>query len=1775
MTTPRLAPPSARRIALRMAAAACLAALLLVPGASPVTAAPGDLDPSFDFDGKRIGAGVGIGAEKLLEQPDGKLIVIGAAGFGYRVGGVARLHPDGSPDTSFGTGGLSIFDYGTGTTDLYNGAVQADGKIVVVGFAYEGPGNPSTDWLMARLDAGGDLDPGFGTGGMVRQAMPGCCDGLTDVKILPSGKILVVGGANALGRYNADGTLDTTFGIDPTYNESPTAGLVTTHVGAATGLRVLEFQSDGKIIAAGSMRATATSEVDSVVVRYNVDGTLDTSFGDGGHTILALAGDDRIFGLAVQADDRIVAVGRSLRSPSHQDAFVARFDADGDLDTSFSGTPAYDETGPADGVWVYDRLGDAVNFQAFEHVAVQDDGQILAFGFVSDCGSCHVVVRLDADGATPGHLDATFVDDYDDTPGITWPNGMVGSRLILLSTNGLDMLVLSTGKILVLGSGNGLYYPLARFDSDGGTDTTFDLPGDEIGPGAGRVNASFVYANSVRALAVDMHGEVYLAGSGAINGEPRMLVNRFSCDGSVSEFFGGQPTFSFDVPGGTESVNDMAIQPDGRIVLVGQHRPDGSSDHVMVVARFDPGVFPKHLDATYGTSGWVKTDVINANDVARAVAIQPDGKAVVVGYTGGGASSRIVVARYTTAGVLDVAFAAGGTDGDGIATFDLAGEGAQGIDVAVLPDGKFLVAGYGQVDGESDVAVLRLNSYGTLDTSFDADGMVTHDLGGPDEIVAGMAVGSDGAIVLVGTITPDLSQTVLNARDLLVVRLNAVGSLDSGFDDDGWLRQDVVDSDDGSGIALMPDGRIVVSARTTVTAAHGGTAAQDFAVYRYLTDGSLDTSFGGDGLATADFLGFGDGAWAVALQTDGRVLVGGETFSAASPMHRSAIARFQGDPLVPQKAVDGRIYALNGHLSPLGGRNELSALVAIDPATGAGTAIGPTCAYGLSALAIAPDGTIYAIESGAPHRPSSRLYTLDAATGSASLIGTIGLNSLTSLAFNPNGTLYAVVRPNGGLTEQAIYTINTTTGAPTLVTNLSENVGALAFAHDGTALVAYDPAAGGADRLGTVDLVTGTVTEVGSTGIADVFSLSFGAHGTLYAGTGTGTSTLHTLSPATGAATAIGPIGPAFFATRAFEAANLDGDGDGVWNAIDNCVLVPNPDQLDTDGDGDGDACDADDDGDGFLDLVDNCPLIANPDQANFDGDGQGDVCDPDDDNDGIDDVVDNCPTIFNQNQTDTDFDGQGNACDDDDDNDGVLDGADNCPLAANPDQANLDGDDQGDVCDSDDDNDNVADVADNCPTVVNEDQSNVDLDGQGDACDLDDDGDGILDDDDNCPLVANPNQEDADGDGVGDVCDEDTDGDGIPNASDNCPTEPNSGQANLDLDSLGDACDDDIDGDDIVNGSDNCPTEFNPGQDDTDDDGQGDACDADIDGDGLPNGIDNCPTVPNADQADYDGDLVGDACDLDDDGDDVADGDDNCPFAFNSDQLDTDNDGEGDACDPDDDNDGVLDAGDNCATAHNPNQANNDGDAEGDACDPDDDNDGVLDATDNCPLVANPGQADVDGDGIGDACDPVNDLDADGDGILDPVDNCPTTPNPLQANNDGDAEGDACDPDDDNDGVADTDDNCPLAANPLQTDTDGDGQGDACDADDDNDGIADGSDNCPLVANPAQADYDGDGQGDACDPDDDDDGVADGVDAYPQGSLTATVVIGSCDSGVPNQVFANGATMNDLIGQCAIDNPSPHGKFVSCVTHLTNAWKKAGLITGAQKGAIMDCTDG
>lgn len=277
------------------------------------------------------------------------------------------------------------------------------------------------------------------------------------------------------------------------------------------------------------------------------------------------------------------------------------------------------------------------------------------------------------------------------------------------------------------------------------------------------------------------------------------------------------------------------------------------------------------------------SDAINA-DQATATAVQADGKIVLVGAVQLNTYGNydFAVTRLNEDGSLDtsfgdngtkvIAFDLGGTDEDDNLAFDL----DVATCVAIQSDGKIVVGGYAQRDssGNFDFAVARLNTDGSMDSSFSSDGkaLVAFDYGGAgDDRATGIAIQSDGRIVLVGTCQQDAS----GAGDLAIARLLSDGSLDTSFTGDGrkWIDFSGGSDDGGAAVAIQDDGSIVVVGYTT-----NSNGDNDFAIARVIPDGSLDYTFSDDGKKTIAFDLGGDGtdrATSVAIQSDGSIVVAG------------------------------------------------------------------------------------------------------------------------------------------------------------------------------------------------------------------------------------------------------------------------------------------------------------------------------------------------------------------------------------------------------------------------------------------------------------------------------------------------------------------------------------------------------------------------------------------------------------------------------------------------------------------------------------------------------------------------------------------------------------------------------------------------------------------------------------------------------------------------------------------------------------------------------------
>jgi uncharacterized delta-60 repeat protein len=290
------------------------------------------------------------------------------------------------------------------------------------------------------------------------------------------------------------------------------------------------------------------------------------------------------------------------------------------------------------------------------------------------------------------------------------------------------------------------------------------------------------------------------------------------------------------------------------------------------------------LDPTWGDNGRVVLGM-SLNDVARGVAVQPaDGKVVVVGWWESGETDRngvpntsFTTVRLNTDGTRDETFGSFGqveTTVPGWLT-------SKAFDVAIQADGKILVGGISLVgldtsSGRYAFEIVRYNTNGTVDTSFGSDpqwpGFVLLELGHEYNVATSLTISPvTGKIAVAGYVDDTPLQTDNGDRDLALIQLNANGTLDSGFDTDGIVITDVAGFDDQVfDVTYDANEKIVVAGR-------GGTAAgSDFLLARYNTNGSLDTSFGdlNTGWALVD-LGAGDTATSLAIQTDGRIVIGG------------------------------------------------------------------------------------------------------------------------------------------------------------------------------------------------------------------------------------------------------------------------------------------------------------------------------------------------------------------------------------------------------------------------------------------------------------------------------------------------------------------------------------------------------------------------------------------------------------------------------------------------------------------------------------------------------------------------------------------------------------------------------------------------------------------------------------------------------------------------------------------------------------------------------------
>lgn len=605
--------------------------------------------------------------------------------------------------------------------------------------------------------------------------------------------------------------------------------------GANNTVRAIVSQPDGKVVIGGSL-----TQVNGVargrIARLNFNGSLDTTFDT------SVGADNIVYSLALQPDGKILLGGEYTTVNGVARGRIARLNSDGTLDTTFNPSTGTDG-------FVY-------------AIALQPDGKIIISGTFTAMGGIarNRIARLNPDGS----LDATFDSGTGANFGIT------------------ALAIQLDGKIVIGGTFRNVSgvtrTRIARLNPNGSLDTAFDTS---------------VGANSaVDSIALQPDGKIIIGGEfTVVNNQVRGRVARLNADGTLD------PSFDTSL-GANDAVRSVALQPGGKILIGGDFTAVNNQARSRIARLNASG----SLDATLDTSAGANNDV-------HAVALQPDGKIVIGGgfttvdgvarnriarlenATGALAFASSAVSVSEAAGVVAVPVTrTGGTDNTVIAKVTISnGTATRSLDyrfspgtpdtlfdpgtvtnqsvraVAFQPNGKVVIGGFfSTINGVSREGIARFNADGTHDTTFDPGT-------GASDAVFAVRIQPDGKILIGGFFSE--FNGVARKR---IARLNSDGSLDTTFDTSIGANSAV------NAIALRPDGKIMIGGNFTLV----DNVARN-RVARLNSDGTLDTTFDTS-------VGANNTVRAVALQPDGKVLIGGE-FTTVGGTARHRIARLNTD----------------------------------------------------------------------------------------------------------------------------------------------------------------------------------------------------------------------------------------------------------------------------------------------------------------------------------------------------------------------------------------------------------------------------------------------------------------------------------------------------------------------------------------------------------------------------------------------------------------------------------------------------------------------------------------------------------------------------------------------------------------------------------------------------------------------------------------------------------------------------------------------------------------
>jgi uncharacterized delta-60 repeat protein len=779
----------------------------------------------------------------------------------------------------------------------------------------------------AAQAAAGDLDTSFSGDGKLTTAFGTtpfhAADTGNGAARLANGDVYVAGTTPSAGddndfalvRFTSEGVLDSTFGGGDGIVITDLSGSGSDDLGTAVSVNT----NTGNVVVAGTTSVDSSSDDDDfALARYTSAGALDSTFGGGdGIVITDIAAGDADSGNAVAHVDptsstsNIIIAGTTEDIDTQAEDFaVAAYTSTGALDTNFDG-----DGGSGNGKVTTD-FGSASDF--VQAIRITAGPEILVAGGTDPAGDDRGDFALARYSASTGELDDTTTSfDTDGKQTVSFSPNTGGSgngdNATALTTDGSGRIVVAG----VAGPGNG-DFGVARLDAAGALDNTLDGDGKQTvtSPASGpTINSS----DQLFAVAVQGDGKILLAGGES--GSRQWMLARMSDTGVADAGFGtGGIVFTeFPVPeNSSSSPAATAVFVDATNIVAA-----GTADENFAAARY--AIADGTLDPDFGAGGKAEADVVRAipsTETATGVAVQPDGKTVVVGPTDAGATVQTKgdlefgVARYNADGTRDATFGFGGLDGNGLVTTNFATNlNGRGTDdspagVALQSDGKIVVAGTsgsGEGSADNDFAVARYNADGTLDESFgvggaDGNGKLTTDFGGANgDTGSGVAIQGDPGSAGFRIVVAGTEHVINQSTAFAVAAYTDDGTPDATFDDDGKQTTDLVSVAPASGVTIQPDGKVLVVGTDSAFS-----PSVDFALVRYGTDGTPDATFGGgDGIVTTDFAGGVDEGRAVAVEDLGAGEVRIVATGRAAP---------EDDPLTLDAGV--AVYTTDGSLDP-------------------------------------------------------------------------------------------------------------------------------------------------------------------------------------------------------------------------------------------------------------------------------------------------------------------------------------------------------------------------------------------------------------------------------------------------------------------------------------------------------------------------------------------------------------------------------------------------------------------------------------------------------------------------------------------------------------------------------------------------------------------------------------------------------------------------------------------------------------------------------------------